>query len=159
MLELLALFRARGFTTCIVSGGTLEFMRPWTEHIHGIPSQDVVGTALRMRFENGRLNRLPQIDLVDDDPGRPVDISRFPGRLPQVAFGNPDGDYEMLAYVTGGTGSRLGMIIHHDDAEREYAYDRQSHFGRLDRGLDEAARHGWHPVSMKDDWAHVFPQE
>lgn len=159
MLELLALLRARGFATCIVSGGTVEFMRPWTERIYGIPPQNVVGTTFRMRFENGRLTRLPEVEWVDDGPGKPVSISRFLGRLPQAAFGNSDGDYEMLEYVTGGSGRRLGMIVHHDDAAREYAYDRQSHSGRLDRGLNDAAGRGWHLISMKDDWARIFPHD
>ncbi|WP_424812592.1 HAD family hydrolase [Roseococcus sp. YIM B11640] len=157
MLEVLALFRARGFRTAIVSGGTVEFMRPWTERIYGVPPEAVVGTTFQMRFENGRLLRLPQIDLVDDGPGKPVGISRFLGRMPQAAFGNSDGDYEMLQYVTGAPGRRLGMIVHHDDAEREYAYDRDSHIGRLVRGLDDAAQRGWHLISMKQDWTRVFP--
>ncbi len=157
MLELVGLFRARGFRTCIVSGGTVEFMRPWTGRIYGIPPENVVGTTFQMRFENGRLLRLPQLDLVDDGPGKPVGISRFLGRRPQAAFGNSDGDYEMLQYVTSAPGRRLGMIVHHDDAEREYAYDRQSHFGKLDRGLNDAAARGWHLVSMRQDWSRIFP--
>lgn len=156
MLEVLALFRARGFRVCIVSGGTAEFMRPWTERIYGIAPENVVGTTMQMRFENGRLLRLPEVDLIDDGPGKPVGISRFLARVPQAAFGNSDGDYEMLQYVTTGPGRRLGMIVHHDDAQREYAYDRQSHFGRLDRGLNDAAARGWHLISMKDDWTTVF---
>lgn len=156
MLEALALFRARGFRTCIVSGGTVEFMRPWTERIYGIPRENVVGTTFQMRFENGRLLRLPEVDLIDDGPGKPVGISRFLGRRPQAAFGNSDGDYEMLQYVTSSPGRRLGMIVHHDDAEREFAYDRQSHVGRLDRGLNDAAQRGWHLISMRQDWSRVF---
>ncbi|MBR0649620.1 haloacid dehalogenase-like hydrolase [Roseomonas terrae] len=157
MLEVLSLFRARGFRTCICSGGTVEFMRPWTGRTYGIPPANVVGTTLQMRFENGRLVRLPELDLNDDGPGKPVGISRFLGTLPQAAFGNSDGDYEMLQYITEGSGRRLGMIVHHDDAEREYAYDRQSNVGRLDRGLNDAARRGWHVLSMRDDWSQVFP--
>ncbi len=157
MLEVLALFRARGFRTCIVSGGSVEFMRPWTDGIYGIPPGNVVGTTFQMRFENGGLLRLPEVDLVDDGPGKPVGISRFLGRLPQAAFGNSDGDYEMLQFVTTGPAPRLGMFVHHDDAEREFAYDRQSHFGRLDRALNDAASRGWHLISMKDDWSAVFP--
>jgi hypothetical protein len=157
MLEVLALFRARGFRTCICSGGSVEFMRPWTGRVYGIPPANVIGTTLQMRFENGRLLRLPEVDLVDDGPGKPVGISRFLGSVPQAAFGNSDGDYEMLEYVTAARGRRLGMIVHHDDAEREYAYDRQTHFGRLDRGLNDAALLGWHVVSMKGDWLRIFP--
>ncbi|MBR0651773.1 haloacid dehalogenase-like hydrolase [Roseomonas terrae] len=157
MLEVLALFRARGFRTCICSGGTAEFMRPWTERVYGIPPGNVVGTTFQMSFENGRLLRLPEMDLINDGPGKPVGMSRFLGGLPQAAFGNSDGDYEMLQVVTAGPGRRLGMIVHHDDALREYAYDRQSHFGRLDRALNDAARRGWHLISMADDWSNVFP--
>ncbi len=157
MLEVLALFRARGFVTAIVSGGTIEFLRPWTLRIYGIPTDLVVGTNFKMRWADEKLTILPEIDLVDDGPGKPVGIGRFLGRHPQAAFGNSDGDYEMLAYVTGRPGRRLGVIVHHDDAAREFAYDRQSHVGKLDRGLNDAAGRGWHLISMKDDWSSVFP--
>jgi phosphoserine phosphatase len=161
MLEVLALFRARGFRTCIVSGGTTEFMRPWAEQVYGVPLEQVVGTAFRLRYEmvqgRGELLTLPQIEFIDDGPGKPAAISRILGRRPIAAFGNSDGDYEMLEYTTTGPGRRLGVIVHHDDAEREYAYDRQSHVGRLDRGLTDAERQGWRLISMRGDWARVFP--
>ena len=162
MLEVLALFRARGFRTAIVSGGTTEFMRPWAEQVYGVPPDQVVGTTFKLRYEvrggRGDLLTLPEIEVIDDGPGKPASISRILGRRPVAAFGNSDGDYEMLEYTTTGPGRRLGVIVHHDDAEREYAYDRQSHIGRLDRGLADADRHGWRIASMRDDWARVFPE-
>jgi phosphoserine phosphatase len=161
MLEVLALFRARGFRTCIVSGGTTEFMRPWAERVYGVPPDQVVGTTFKLRYEvtqgRGELLTLPEIEFIDDGPGKPASISRIIGRRPTAAFGNSDGDYEMLEYATTGPGRRLGVIVRHDDAEREYAYDRQSSIGRLERGLDDAARQGWHLASMREDWAQVFP--
>jgi len=161
MLEVLALFRARGFRTYIVSGGTTEFMRPWAERVYGVPPDQVVGTTFKLRYEvvqdRGELLTLPEIELIDDGPGKPAGISRIIGRRPVAAFGNSDGDYEMLEYTTTGPGRRLGVIVHHDDAEREYAYDRQSHIGRLDRGLSDAERKGWHLASMRGDWSRVFP--
>jgi hypothetical protein len=105
----------------------------------------------------GELLTLPEIEAIDDGPGKPVGISRFIGRRPIAAFGNSDGDYEMLEYTTTAPGRRLGVIVHHDDAEREYAYDRQSHIGRLDRGLTDAAGKGWHLASMRGDWSRIFP--
>ena len=161
MLEVLALFRSRGFRTCIVSGGTTEFMRPWAERVYGVPPDQVVGTTFKLRYEvregRGELLTLPDIEAIDDGPGKPVGISRFIGRRPVAAFGNSDGDYEMLEYTTTGPGRRLGVIVHHDDGEREYAYDRQSHVGRLERGLDDAGHKGWHLASMRNDWVKVFP--
>ncbi|MEN0077176.1 MAG: HAD family hydrolase [Paracraurococcus sp.] len=161
MLEVMRLFRAQGFRTCIVSGGTTEFMRPWAERVYGVPPQQVIGTTFKLRYElqgkRGELLTLPEIDAVDDGPGKPVGISRFIGQRPLAAFGNSDGDYEMLQYTTTGDGRRLGMIVHHDDAEREFAYDRQSHVGRLDRALNDAPAAGWQVISMRQDWARVFP--
>jgi phosphoserine phosphatase len=161
MLEVLAAFRARGWRTCIVSGGTTEFMRPWAEHAYGVPPAQVVGTTFKLRYERrqgrGELLTLPELDFNDDGPGKPAAISRILAQRPRAAFGNSDGDYEMLEYTTTGEGRRLGVIVHHDDAEREYAYDRQSHVGRLDRGLDDAERQGWKLASMKNDWTGIFP--
>ena len=161
MLEVLAAFRARGWRTCIVSGGTTEFMRPWAEHTYGVPPAQVVGTTFKLRYERrqgrGELLTLPELDFNDDGPGKPAAISRILAQRPRAAFGNSDGDYEMLEYTTTGEGRRLGVIVHHDDAEREYAYDRQSHVGRLDRGLDDAERQGWKLASMKNDWTGIFP--
>jgi phosphoserine phosphatase len=161
MLEVLAFLRARGFTTFIVSGGGVELVRAFSEEVYGIPPHQVVGStfALRPGEQDGRitLTREPHVDFVDDGPGKPVGIARHIGRRPIAAFGNSDGDFQMLQYTTEGSGRRLGMIVHHDDAEREYAYDRDSHVGRLARALDEALRRGWSIVSMRQDWARVFP--
>ncbi|HSW34920.1 MAG TPA: HAD family hydrolase, partial [Steroidobacteraceae bacterium] len=161
MLEVLAYLRANGFRTFIVSGGGIEFMRPWTERVYGIPPEQVVGSSIRTKYElrDGEpvLVRLPELDFIDDKAGKPVGIHQHIGRRPILAFGNSDGDFEMLEWTTSGAGPRLGLIVHHDDAAREYAYDRQSHVGRLDRGLDEAGRRGWVLVSMKDDWRTIYP--
>jgi hypothetical protein len=161
MLELLDYLRANGFKSFIVSGGGIEFMRPWTERVYGIPPEQVVGSSIRTKYElrDGQpvLVRLPELDFVDDKAGKPVGINQHIGRRPILAFGNSDGDFEMLEWTTSGEGPRLGVIVHHDDAGREYAYDRKSHIGRLDRGLDEAGQRGWVLVSMKDDWRAIYP--
>jgi phosphoserine phosphatase len=162
MLEVLAYLRANGFQTFIVSGGGIEFMRPWTEQVYGVPPQQVVGSSIKTKFEmrDGRptLFRLPQVNFVDDKAGKPVGINEHIGRRPIAAFGNSDGDLEMLQWATlAGDRRRLGVIVHHTDAVREYAYDRQSHVGRLDTALDAAAINGWTVVSMKDDWKEIFP--
>jgi hypothetical protein len=161
MLELLAYLRVNGFKTYIVSGGGIEFMRPWTEKVYGIPPEQVVGSTIKTKFElrEGKpvLVRLPEIDFIDDKAGKPVGISKFIGRRPIFSAGNSDGDFEMLQWTTAGTGPRFGMIVHHTDAEREYAYDRQSSFGRLDKALDEAPKRGWLIVDMKQDWKVIYP--
>ncbi|QDV32339.1 HAD family hydrolase [Tautonia plasticadhaerens] len=161
MLELLGYLRSHGFKTFIVSGGGVEFMRPWTGPVYGIPPEQVVGSTIRTAYRevDGRaeLVRLPEIDFIDDKAGKPVGIGRHIGRRPIAAFGNSDGDYEMLRYATEGPGPRLGLIVHHTDADREYAYDRDSPVGRLDRALDEAADRGWVVADMARDWARVFP--
>lgn len=160
MLEVLALLRAQGFTNFIASGGGVEFVRAFSEQAYRIPPHQVVGSSLALTpgESAGRitLTREPRLDFVDDGPGKPVGIARFIGRRPIAAFGNSDGDWHMLRYVTEGPGQRFGMIIHHDDAVREYAYDRESHFGRLARALDEAPMRGWQVVSMREDWGRVF---
>ncbi len=160
MKELLAYLRANGFKTFIVSGGGIEFMRPWTERVYGIPPEQVVGSSGGLKYElrDGKpvLVKLPTLVHNDDKEGKPVGIQRHIGRRPIAAFGNSDGDFEMLAWTTSASGARLGMIIHHDDAEREFAYDRKSHIGKLDRGLNEAGTRGWSVVSMKSDWKTVF---
>ena len=160
MLELLAYLRANHFRTFIVSGGGIEFMRPWTERIYGIPPEQVVGSSIKTRFEmrDGRpvLFRLPQINFIDDGPGKPVGINEHISLRPIAAFGNSDGDLEMLQWTTMSGGVRLGLIVHHTDAEREYAYDRKSHFGKLDKALDAAALNKWTVVDMKRDWKRVF---
>jgi hypothetical protein len=163
MLELLAYLRANGFKTYIVSGGGIEFMRPWTEKVYGIPPEQVVGSSIRLKYElrDGKpvLMRLPEVDFIDDKTGKPVGIQKFIGRRPIMAFGNSDGDLEMLEWATAGAGSRFGLIVHHTDAVREYAYDRKSPFGRLDKALDEAPKRGWTVASMKADWKVIYPFE
>lgn len=160
MLELLRYLRANGFKTYIVSGGGVEFMRPWTEKTYGVPPEQVVGSSIVLKYElrDGEpvLLREPKIDFIDDGAGKPVCIQKFIGRRPIAAFGNSDGDYEMLRWTTAGTGPRFGLIVHHTDAEREYAYDRESHIGKLDKGLTEAAERGWAVVDMKRDWKEIF---
>jgi hypothetical protein len=162
MCELLAWLRAKGFKTFIVSGGGVEFMRPWTDEVYGIPPEQVVGSSVIARFElrDGQpvLVKEPKVEFIDDGVGKPVGINRFIGRRPILAFGNSDGDLQMLQYTTIAPGTRLGLIVHHTDAEREYAYDRQSPVGRLDKALDEAPRRGWIVVDMKAEWKTVFPE-
>lgn len=161
MLELLDYLRDHGFKNFIVSGGGIDFMRPWTEARYGIPPEQVVGSSVKTRFEvrDGTpvIIRLPEMNFVDDKAGKPVGIHTHVGRRPILAVGNSDGDFEMLQWVTAGSGPRLAVYIHHTDAEREYAYDRQAKIGRLDRGLDEGKRLGWTFVDMKQDWNRVFP--
>lgn len=161
MLELLAYLRANQFKTYIVSGGGVEFMRPWTERVYGIPPEQVVGSSVKLKFEvrddQFALIKLPEIDLVDDKAGKPVGIQRQIGRRPIAAFGNSDGDLQMLQWTTAGDGLRFGLIVHHTDAKREWAYDRDSTVGRLDQALDQAKGRGWTVVSMKDDWKVIYP--
>jgi phosphoglycolate phosphatase-like HAD superfamily hydrolase len=161
MLEVLAHLRANGFKTFIVSGGGVEFLRVWAEDAYGIPPEQVIGSSGKLKYElrDGKpaIVKLPEIDFIDDKGGKPVGIQKFIGRRPAIAFGNSDGDFEMLEWTTAGGIPRLGVLVHHTDAEREYAYDRQSHVGRLVRGLDEAAHRGWVVVDMKQDWKAVFP--
>jgi phosphoserine phosphatase len=160
MLELLGYLRASGFKTFVVSGGGIEFMRPWSEKIYGIPPEQVVGSSIKTRFEmqDGRpvLFRLPEINFIDDKAGKPVGINQHIGRRPIAAFGNSDGDLEMLQWTTMSGGARFALIVHHTDAEREYAYDRQSHVGKLDKALDAAAINRWTVADMKKDWKRVF---
>ena len=136
-------------------------MRPWTEKAYGIPAEQVVGSSIKLKFEihDGRpvLMRLPVIDFIDDGPGKPVGIQKFIGRRPLAAFGNSDGDLQMLQWTAAGEGPRFMLLVHHTDAEREWAYDRQNPIGRLDKALDEAYTRGWTVVDMKKDWKQVFP--
>jgi hypothetical protein len=161
MLDLLDHLRANGFKTFIVSGGGIEFMRPWAEKVYGVPPENVIGSSIKTTYEvrNGKpvLSRLPEIDFIDDKSGKPVGIQRHIGRQPLMAFGNSDGDFQMLEWTTAGPGPRFAAIVHHDDEVREFAYDRHSHVGRLDKALDEAPTRGWHVISMKNDWKTVFP--
>ncbi|BCQ27807.1 haloacid dehalogenase-like hydrolase (plasmid) [Caballeronia sp. NK8] len=160
-LELLAYLRTNGFKTFIVSGGTIEFMRVFAERVYGIPPEQVIGSSQVVKFEtrDGKpvLVREPKLDFVDDGPGKPVGIYRNIGRRPLLAFGNSDGDLEMLQYTAAQAGPHLALIVHHDDAAREFAYDRQSKIGKLDRAWDEARAKGWIVVSMKDDWNVIYP--
>ena len=163
MLELLAYLRANDFKTYIVSGGGIEFRRPWVEKVYGIPPEQVVGSKIKVEYRvvDGKpiLLRLPGLDFIDDKAGKPVGIHQHIGSRPIAAFGNSDGDFEMLEWVTSGDGLRLGMLVHHDDAAREAAYDRDSHVGRLSRGLDEGPGRGWIITSMKNDWTCVFADQ
>ena len=161
MVELLSFLRAHGFETWIVSAGGMDFMRPVTERIYGIPPEQVVGSTMEVEYASRDgapvLMRKPAAGFVNDGAAKPVAIHRHIGRRPILAFGNSDGDFEMLEWTTTGEGPRLGLLVHHDDAERETAYDRGSPIGGLSRGLDEAGARGWILVSMKDDWKRVFP--
>lgn len=163
MRELLAWLRANGFRTFIVSGGSVEFMRPWAERAYGIPPEQVVGSQQEVKFEmkDGKpvLTREAKFAFVDDGPGKPVGIYRHIGKRPILAFGNSDGDLQMLQVTAAGEGRRLVLIVHHDDAGREYAYDRDSHIGKLDEAWDEARARNWIVVSMKSDWKRVFTFE
>jgi hypothetical protein len=161
MLELLDYLRANGFKTFIVSGGGVDFMRPWTEEVYGIPAEQVVGSSGKVKFEmqDGQpvLIKLPEINFIDDKDTKPVGIHQFIGKRPIAAFGNSDGDLQMLQWTAAGEGKRFMLYIHHTDAEREWAYDRESHIGKLDKGLDEATAKGWTVVDMKNDWKKVYP--
>lgn len=161
MLELLSYLRENGFTTYIVSGGGIEFVRNFSEPAYGIPAAQVVGSSIKTKYEvvDGvpTVTRLPEMNFIDDKAGKPVGITQHIGQRPLAAFGNSDGDFQMLEWTTAGEGPRFGMIVHHTDADREYAYDRDSHVGRLDKALDAAAENGWVLVDMKNDWNQVFP--
>jgi hypothetical protein len=163
MLELLEYLRANGFRTYIVSGGGIEFMRAWVEDVYGIPPEQVIGSSIETKFEMREdgpvLVRIPKIDFVDDHEGKPVGIHKFIGRRPILAFGNSDGDHQMLQWTAAGDGPRFMGLVHHTDAEREWAYDRESPVGRLDKALDEARDKGWTVVDMARDWRVVYPWE
>jgi len=163
MLELLAYLRANGFKTFIVSGGGVEFMRPWVEGVYGIPPEQVIGSSGKLKFEqrDGRpvLLKLPELSFVDDKEGKPVGIQMHIGRRPLAAFGNSDGDLQMLQWTAAGSGPRFCLYVHHNDAAREWAYDRESSVGRLDKGFEEAKARGWTVVSIKDDWKVIYPEE
>jgi phosphoglycolate phosphatase-like HAD superfamily hydrolase len=160
MIELLRYLRANGFKTYIVSGGDVEFMRPWSEKAYGIPPEQVVGSSERLEFESrdGKpaMLRLPEGDFVDNFAGKAVGIQKFIGRRPIFAFGNSDGDQQMLEWTAAGKGARFMALVHHDDAKREWAYDRKSDIGRLDKAWEEAIAKGWIVVSIKDDWKTIF---
>jgi phosphoglycolate phosphatase-like HAD superfamily hydrolase len=163
MLEVLAYLRANGFKTFIVSGGGIDFMRVFSERVYGIPPEQVVGSSGKLKFElkDGKpvLVKTTDFNFNDDKDGKPVGIQMHIGRRPIASFGNSDGDLQMLQWATGGSGVRFGLYVHHTDAEREWAYDRTSHIGKLDKGLDEAQAKGWTVVDMKKDWKVIFPFE
>ena len=163
MQELLAYLRLSGFKTYIVSGGSVEFMRPWVGKVYGIPPEQVVGSQQEVKFDiqDGKpvLVRQPKFAFIDDGPGKPVGIYRSIGRRPLAAFGNSDGDLQMLQFTEAGPGRRLMLIVRHDDSEREFAYDRKSSVGKLDKALDEARARKWIVVSMRNDWKKIFPFE
>ena len=163
MLELLAYLRANGFKTYIVTGGTVEFVRAWSERVYGIPPEHVIGTAFVTKYSipnaQPTLTREPKVDFVDDGPGKPEAIQKFIGRRPIFAVGNSDGDQEMLEWTAGRDGAKFVALVHHTDAQREWAYDRTSKVGRLDKALDEAARGNWAVIDMKRDWARIFAFE
>jgi phosphoserine phosphatase len=161
MLELLAYLRVNGFKTFIVSGGGIEFMRPWAEQVYGIPPEQVIGSSIKTRFElrDGKpvLVRLPEINFIDDKAGKPVGIQQHIGRRPIAAFGNSDGDLQMLQWTTAGSGARFALLVHHTDAAREWSYDRSSSIGKLDQALEAARSAGWTVVDMKNDWKTIYP--
>jgi hypothetical protein len=163
MLELLSYLRANGFKTFIVSGGGIEFMRPWTELVYGVPPEQVIGSSGKLKFEmrdgNPVIVKLPEFDFVNDKAGKPAGIQRHIGRRPVAAFGNSDGDLQMLQWVCVQKGPGFCLYVHHTDGEREWAYDRKSTIGRLDKGLDEAKAKGWTVVDMKNDWKIIYPYE
>jgi hypothetical protein len=163
MLELLHYLRDNGFKTYIVSGGGQDFMRAWGPAVYGIPPEQIIGSEGELKFElrDGKpvLVKEAKVALIDDHAGKPVGIERFIGRKPILAFGNSDGDQQMLEWTTSGDGARFAGLVHHTDADREYAYDRQSPVGRLDKALDEAAAKGWTVVDMKKDWKVIYPPE
>ncbi|MFQ3225721.1 MAG: phosphoserine phosphatase [Lentimonas sp.] len=163
MLEVLVYLRANDFKTYIVSGGGIEFMRPFTEEVYGIPPEQVIGSSVKTKFEmrDGEpvIIRLPELNFLDDKEGKPVAINQHIGRRPIAAFGNSDGDLQMLQWTTAGEGARFALYVHHTDAEREWAYDRESHIGGLDKGLDEAEANGWTVADMKQDWKVIYPVE
>jgi phosphoglycolate phosphatase-like HAD superfamily hydrolase len=161
MLELMSYLRVNGFQTFIVSGGGIDFMRPWAERVYGIPPNQVVGSSLKAKYEvkDGKpiIMKTGELNFIDDGPGKPVGIYQHIGKRPVFTVGNSDGDYQMLQWTATGTGPRFGMIIHHTDSTREWAYDRGSHIGKLEKGLDDAAKYNWRIVDMKKDWNRIYP--
>ncbi|HEY6977280.1 MAG TPA: HAD family hydrolase, partial [Chitinophagaceae bacterium] len=156
MLELLNYLRANGFQTFIVSGGDIDFMRAWSEKVYDIPPQQVVGSSFKASYDSTGIKRLPQFNFMDDGPGKPVGIYQHIGKKPVFAAGNSDGDYQMLQFTSTNTLPHMEIIVHHTDSTREYAYDRGSPIGRLEKGLDDASKYDWKIVDMKKDWKTVF---
>lgn len=160
MIEVLEYFRANGFKTYIVSGGGVDFMRPWTQEVYGVPAEQVVGSSMKVAFEirDGKplLVKLPEINFIDDKEGKPIGIHQYIGKKPVAAFGNSDGDLQMLQYTASNNLKSLCVYIHHTDSVREWAYDRNSHIGKLDAGLDEASAKNWTVADMKSDWKNIY---
>lgn len=163
MLELLKFLEANGFTNYIVSGGGIDFLRAWAQEIYGVPPEQVIGSSIEITYEvrdgQPQIARQPKIYFINDKEGKPVAISRHVGKRPLAAFGNSDGDFQMLEWTTAGDSPRFAAIVHHTDADREWAYDRESHVGQLVRGLDEAEERNWVLIDMKNDWNIVFPKK
>jgi len=163
MLELISYLQMNDFKTFIVSGGGIEFMRPWVEEVYGIPRDQVVGSSIKteFKFKDGEpiIMGLPEVDFINDKEGKPIGINKFIGRIPLFCSGNSDGDLAMMQYTSSGTGNRFMLYLHHTDSVREWAYDRNSSVGRLDKGLDEANEKGWTVINMKDDWKVIYPFE
>ena len=160
MLELLDYLRANGFKTFIVSGGGIDFMRPWASEVYGIPSNQIIGSQIEVKYENGKILRLPKLKFVDDNKGKPVGIHYHIGKQPVAAFGNSDGDLEMMQYTEANKDAKtFQLYVRHTDDKREWAYDRKSHIGKLDKGLDYAKAHNWTIVDMKKDWKVIYPFE
>lgn len=161
MLELLAYLRANGFKTYIVSGGEVEFMRAWTEEVYGVPPEQVIGTTFTAEYQYNAgkpvIMRMPKLAHNDDGPGKPVSIDAVIGRRPILAFGNSDGDQQMLQWTAAGDGKRFMGLVHHTDAQREWAYDRESKIGKLDKALDEAQAQNWTVVDMAKEWVKIYP--
>ncbi|UIP27069.1 HAD family phosphatase [Photobacterium sp. TLY01] len=162
MIELLGYLRSNGYKTYIVSGGGVEFMRAWAPQVYGIPPEQIIGSSIKTEYKyiDGKpvISRLPEIDFVDDKEGKPVNIQKIIGRRPVIAVGNSDGDLAMLQWTKAGEGARMSVLVHHTDAEREWAYDKESSVGRLDKALPVAEKEQWIVVDMKQDWNRVFPQ-
>jgi hypothetical protein len=160
MLELLDYLRANGFKTFIVSGGGIDFMRPWASEVYGIPSNQIIGSQIEVKYEDKKIVRVPKIRFIDDNVGKPVGIHYHIGKRPVAAFGNSDGDFEMMEYTEANKKYKtLELYVHHTDDKREWAYDRKSHIGKLDKGLDYAKSHNWTVVDMKNDWKVIYPFE
>jgi phosphoserine phosphatase len=160
MLELLDYLRANGFTTFIVSGGGIDFMRPWASEVYGIPSHQIIGSSLGVKYENKQIIKEAKLGAVDDKEGKPVHIHNHIGKRPVAAFGNSDGDFAMMEYTEANTQYKtFELYVHHTDEKREWAYDRKSHIGKLDKGLDYGMEHNWTIVDMKNDWKVIYPFE
>jgi len=160
MLELLAYLRENGFETFVVSGGGIDFMRRFASEAYGMPSWQIIGSQIEVKYRDKKIVRLPEIRFIDDKAGKPVGIHYHIGKRPVAAFGNSDGDFAMMEYTEANSKYKtLQLYVHHTDAAREWAYDRKSLIGRLDKGLDYAREHDWTIVDMKKEWKVIYPFE